>query len=106
MASEKKKASIFTRLSDTNLLLIITIVIFAVMYVGAVLIQGGGFTKPQTFFNILNSDAPLIITSVGLSIVMISGGIDISVGGVAAVYWHETPAANSYVTANIIYQRN
>ena len=30
----------------------------------------------------------------------------ISVGGVAAVYWHETPAANSYVTANIIYQRN
>lgn len=85
MASEKKKASIFTRLSDTNLLLIITIVIFAVMYVGAVLIQGGGFTKPQTFFNILNANAALILTSCGMSIVMITGGIDISVGGVVAL---------------------
>ena len=85
MAAEKKKASIFTRLSDTNLLLIITIVIFAVMYVGAVLIQGGGFTKPQTFFNILNANAALILTSCGMSIVMITGGIDISVGGVVAL---------------------
>ncbi len=85
MASEKKKASIFTRLSDTNLLLMITIIIFVVMYVGAVLIQGGGFTKPQTFFNILNANAALILTSCGMSIVMITGGIDISVGGVVAL---------------------
>ena len=85
MASEKKKASIFTRLSDTNLLLMITIIIFVVMYLGAVLIQGGGFTKPQTFFNILNANAALILTSCGMSIVMITGGIDISVGGVVAL---------------------
>ncbi len=85
MASEKKKASIFTRLSDTNLLLIITIVIFVLMYLGAVLLQGGGFTKPQTFFNILNANAALILTSCGMSIVMITGGIDISVGGVVAL---------------------
>ncbi len=85
MASEKKKASIFTRLSDTNLLLAITIIIFVVMYLGAVLIQGGGFTKPQTFFNILNANAALILTSCGMSIVMITGGIDISVGGVVAL---------------------
>ncbi len=85
MASAKKKASIFTRLSDTNLLLAITIIIFVVMYLGAVLIQGGGFTKPQTFFNILNANAALILTSCGMSIVMITGGIDISVGGVVAL---------------------
>ncbi|MBQ6442533.1 MAG: sugar ABC transporter permease YjfF [Lachnospiraceae bacterium] len=85
MASEKKKASIFTRLSDTNLLLAITIIIFVLMYLGAVLIQGGGFTKPQTFFNILNANAALILTSCGMSIVMITGGIDISVGGVVAL---------------------
>ena len=85
MNTEKKKGSIFTRFSDTNLLLAITIVIFFVMYIGAILIQGGGFTKPQMFFNILNSNAALIITACGMSIVMISGGIDISVGGVVAL---------------------
>ena len=41
--------------------------------------------KPQTFFNILNSNASLIILSCGMSIVMITGGIDISVGGVTAL---------------------
>ncbi|MGC4018629.1 MAG: sugar ABC transporter permease YjfF [Muricomes sp.] len=72
-------------ISDTNLLLIITIVVFFLMYAGAIIIQGGGFLKPQTFFNILNANAALIITSCGLSIVMITGSIDISVGGVAAL---------------------
>lgn len=41
--------------------------------------------KPQTFFNILNSNAALIILSCGLSLVMITGGIDISIGGVTAL---------------------
>lgn len=81
----KEKKSIFDRMNDTNLLLTITIVIFLVMYIGAIVIQGGGFTKPQMFFNILNANAALIITACGMSIVMISGGIDISVGGVVAL---------------------
>lgn len=72
-------------LSDTNLLLTITIVIFFLMYIGAVVFQGGGFTKPQSFFNIMNTNAALIILSCGLSIVMITGSIDISVGGVTAL---------------------
>ena len=81
----KDKKSIFDKMNDTNLLLTITIVIFLVMYIGAIVIQGGGFTKPQMFFNILNANAALIITACGMSIVMISGGIDISVGGVVAL---------------------
>ncbi|MBE5824084.1 MAG: sugar ABC transporter permease YjfF [Butyrivibrio sp.] len=72
-------------MNDTSLLLTITIVIFVLMYLGAILFQGGGFTKPQMFFNILNANAALIITATGMSIVMISGGIDISVGGVVAL---------------------
>ncbi len=80
-----KFKSWFGRTSDTNLLLTITIVVFFLMYIGAVLFQGQGFLKPQTFFNILNANAALIITSCGLSIVMICGGIDISVGGVVAL---------------------
>lgn len=72
-------------MSDTNLLLTITVVVFFVMYIGAILFQGKGFLKPQTFFNILNANASLIILSCGMSIVMITGGIDISVGGVTAL---------------------
>ena len=72
-------------ITDTNLLLTITIVVFFVMYIGAMIFQGQGFLKAQTFLNILNSDAALIIASCGMSVVMITGGIDISVGGVAAL---------------------
>lgn len=72
-------------LSDTNLLLIITISVFLVMYIFAIAVLGSGFRKPQAFFNILNENAALIILSVGMSIVMISGGIDISVGAVTAL---------------------
>lgn len=72
-------------MTETNLLLTITIVVFFLMYIGAIVFQGAGFLKPQTFFNILNANAALIILSCGLSIVMITGGIDISVGGVTAL---------------------
>ena len=66
-------------LSDANLLLTITIVVFFLMYIGAMIFEGGGFLKPQTFFNILNANGALIITACGLSLVMITGSIDISV---------------------------
>ena len=41
------------RLSDSNLLLVITIAIFVVMYICAVAFIGSGFTKVQTFFKII-----------------------------------------------------
>lgn len=72
-------------ITDTKLLLTITICVFFVMYVLAMLIWGGGFLKPQQFINLFNDNAYLIILSCGLTIVMISGGIDISVGGVTAL---------------------
>lgn len=72
-------------MTDTNLLLGITIVVFFLMYIGSIVFQGAGFLKPQTFFNILNTQGGLIIVSCGMSIVMITGGIDISVGGVVAL---------------------
>lgn len=73
------------KLTDTNLLLVITVTVFVIMYVGAMVFLKKGFLKPQNFFNILNAQAALIITSCGMSIVMITGGIDISVGGVVAL---------------------
>lgn len=75
----------FKGMTNTGLLLTITIVVFFGMYIGAIIFQGAGFLKPQTFFNILNTNAALIILACGLSLVMITGGIDISVGGVTAL---------------------
>ncbi|MCR4989318.1 MAG: sugar ABC transporter permease YjfF [Lachnospiraceae bacterium] len=73
------------QMTDSNLLLLITVVVFILMYASAMIFLGKGFLKPQAFFNILNENAALIILSCGLSIVMITGGIDISVGGVTAL---------------------
>lgn len=72
-------------LSDTNLLLVITVAVFIVMYLCSIIFLGAGFRKPQTFFNMLNENASLIILSCGLSLVMITGGIDISVGTMTAL---------------------
>lgn len=81
----KKLREKISNMSDTNLLLTITIVVFVLMYLGAIIFQGKGFLKVQTFFNILNANAALIALSCGMSLVMITGGIDISVGGVTAL---------------------
>ena len=72
-------------LTDTNLLLSITIIVFFLMYIGAIVFQGQGVRNPQAFLNLLNANAALIILACGLSLVMITGGIDISVGGVTAL---------------------
>ena len=72
-------------MSDTNLLLTITVVVFFLLYLSAVFFLGGGFAKPQNFLNILNNNASLIVLSCGMSIVMITGGIDISVGAVTCL---------------------
>ncbi|MBQ9626599.1 MAG: sugar ABC transporter permease YjfF, partial [Treponema sp.] len=72
-------------LSDTNLLLAITVIVFAIMYLCAIVFLGAGFRKPQAFFNMLNENASLVILSCGLSLVMITGGIDISVGTMTAL---------------------
>ncbi len=88
------------KLTDTNLLLIITIAIFIGIYGISMLIWGGGFLNPQQFLNIFNTTGYLIILACGLTVVMISGGIDISVGGitclvtmVCAVYLEGTGAS-------------
>ena len=72
-------------MTDSNKLLLITVIVFVAMYAGAMIFLGEGFLKVQTFCNLLNNNAALIITACGLSIVMITGGIDISVGGVVAL---------------------
>ena len=72
-------------ISDTMLLMSITIGIFVVMYAMAMIILGGGFRKPQMLFDMLNDNAFLLIIACSLTIVMITGSIDISVGSLTAL---------------------
>ena len=73
-------------LNQTSFLLLITIALFFVMYVvGCVLFKDQGFAKTQNFLNLFISNAGLIVIGIGMTVVMITGGIDISVGGVTAL---------------------
>lgn len=67
-------------------LLVITIALFVTMYIaGIIIFNGKGFAKPQVFLNLFISNAGLIVIAAGMTMVMITGGIDISVGSVVAL---------------------
>ena len=75
-----------TKINGNNLLLLITIALFIVMYVaGCVIYADKGFTRLQTFLNILINNAGLICVTCGMTCVMLTGGIDISVGALIAM---------------------
>ena len=80
-----KTAKSKTRLSNSNILFLIAAVIFVLMYIFAIISFPGSFLQFQTFVDLFNLNAPLIIITLGLSIVMIGGGIDISVGSVCGL---------------------
>ena len=74
------------KINSNNILLIITVVLFVVMYlIGCVVYASKGFTHLQTFLNILINNAGLICIAAGMTCVMLTGGIDISVGSVVAM---------------------
>lgn len=74
------------KIDGNHFLLAITIVLFVVMYaVGMIIFKDKGFTKLQVFLNLFISNAGLIVIAAGMTMVMITGGIDISVGSVVAL---------------------
>ncbi|SFL14870.1 monosaccharide ABC transporter membrane protein, CUT2 family [Lachnospiraceae bacterium KH1T2] len=72
---------------DTNkFLLAITIVMFFLMYIaGMIIFNKQGFAKPQVFLNLFVNNAGLIVIATSMTMVMIIGGIDISVGSLVAM---------------------
>ncbi|MCR5577029.1 MAG: sugar ABC transporter permease YjfF [Oscillospiraceae bacterium] len=84
MPDKKQKVRSLQRepLTDAQMLMFISIGIFVVMYLAAMLTLKGGFLKPQMIFDLLNDNAALIIIACSLTVVMIGGGINISVGGI------------------------
>ena len=81
MLTKKRRESI----SNSNLLFLISIIIFAAMYAVGFFQFPASFRNLQTFVDFFNNNAPLIILTCGMSVVMIGGGIDISVGGVTGL---------------------
>lgn len=74
------------KMTGTGFLLLITISLFVIMYIGGMIVFADkGFAKPQMFLNLFVSNAGLLVIACGLTIVMITGGIDISVGSVTAL---------------------
>lgn len=74
------------RLNSNTVLLLLTIGLFVLMYAaGCIAYSSKGFTKLQTFLDILKNNAGLICVTCGMTAVMITGGIDISVGALIAM---------------------
>ena len=74
------------KINSNSILLLITIVLFVVMYgAGCIIYADKGFTRVQTFCNLFINNAGLICVACGMTCVMLTGGIDISVGSVVAM---------------------
>ena len=74
------------KINGNSFLLMVTVLLFIVMYAaGMVMFADKGFAKPQMFLNLFISNAGLLVIAMGQTIVMITGGIDISVGSVTAL---------------------
>ncbi len=74
------------QMNSSGMLLLITILLFAAMYVaGCILYADKGFAYLQTFLNILINNSGLICVTCGMTCVMLTGSIDISVGALIAM---------------------
>lgn len=74
------------RINSNSILLLITIGLFVAMYItGCVIYADKGFSHFQTFLNVMITNAGLICVACGMTCVMLTGGIDISVGSLIAM---------------------
>ncbi|WP_379155717.1 galactofuranose ABC transporter, permease protein YjfF [Paenibacillus sp. sgz5001063] len=76
--------------------MVVTVLLFLVMF-GAGSFRYTGFFSLQVLMNLLVDNAFLLITAVGMSFVILSGGIDLSVGSVIAL--------STMVSASLVQQQ-
>lgn len=70
-------------LGDRRLPVVATALLFLAMYIGGLTrYQYYGFTEPQVFLNLFIDNGYLLVAAVGVTFVILSGGIDLSVGSV------------------------
>ncbi|MDR0847984.1 MAG: sugar ABC transporter permease YjfF [Propionibacteriaceae bacterium] len=101
--------SVKAKFYGNNFLVLITIVLFIGIYVAGVIIyKNKNFGSLNSFFDMLNSNPGLIVIAAGMTMVLISGGIDISVGAQVAMYcmmfafFMERQNVNCYVMIVIV----
>ena len=71
-------------LNPRRLPLVITTLLFALLY-GFGALSYDAFLSPQVFVNLLIDNSFLLVVAVGMTFVIISGGIDLSVGSIVAL---------------------
>ncbi|MBQ7197103.1 MAG: hypothetical protein IJS40_06805 [Synergistaceae bacterium] len=81
------KQNLFTRLTNPKYIMVYaTIGIFFIIYaLGGILYGDKGFLTVRTFVNLFIDNAYFGISAVGMTMVLITGGIDLSVGAVASL---------------------
>ncbi|MFH8497580.1 galactofuranose ABC transporter, permease protein YjfF [Streptomyces coeruleorubidus] len=68
-------------LGDRRLPVLVTAALFIAMYVGGLSrYQNYGFAEPQVFLNLFIDNGYLLVAAIGATFVIMSGGIDLSVG--------------------------
>lgn len=84
---QMKRQSFWSKLSNPNYIMVYAaILIFLIIYLyGAVKYGGVGFTTLRTFINMFIDNSYYGISAVGMTMVLITGGIDLSVGAVASL---------------------
>ena len=103
LANKRKK------LDSSNFLLFVTVCLFILMYVlGIIIYHDAGFGRTQIFLNMFVDNAGLLIAASGMTMVMITGGIDISVGSVIGLvcmilsYSMEKMGFNAFASIGIV----
>ena len=80
--ADRKKS----RIGSNTVMLMITIALFILLYgAGCLMYADKEFGRLQNFLNVMINNAGLIIVACGVTCVMLTGGIDISVGSVVAM---------------------
>ena len=83
----QKRQSLISRLTNPKYVMVYaTVIIFIIIYTyGAIRYGSKGFTTLRTFVNFFTSNAYYGISAVGMTMVLITGGIDLSVASVASL---------------------
>lgn len=80
----KIKRNALPKINQNNITILATIVLFILLYSFGI-VKYPAFLKSQVFLNLFIDNAYLIIMATGLSFVIISGGIDLSIASVVAL---------------------
>ena len=87
MSENRNRQSLLSRLMNPKYIMVYaTVIIFLIIYAyGAIRYGGIGFTTLRTFVNFFADNAYYGISAVGMTMVLITGGIDLSVASVASL---------------------